>query len=202
MWENMIGRSVPFWRHFYPLLREEFPGQLAEMPPSAFLKEVNRVQPSLIRIEADEVTYGLHIILRFELEQALLTGDLSVDELPGAWNDGMERLLGIRPQNDREGVLQDIHWAMGAIGYFPTYALGNLYAAQFYRSMAADLPDIEEKMIRGELQPIRQWLGEHIHRPGASKTAEELLREVTGEELNPEYFISYLEEKFRRLEEL
>jgi carboxypeptidase Taq len=202
MWENMIGRSIPFWRYFYPRLRELFPKQLSEVQLSAFVRAVNRVRPSFIRIEADEVTYSLHIILRFELEQALLTGDLAVDDLPEAWNDGMERLLGIRPQHNSEGVLQDIHWAMGAIGYFPTYALGNLYAAQFYRAMAADMPDIEQRMARGDLASIRDWLGARIHRPGSSKTAGELLQEVTGEDLNPEYFTSYLEEKFRLLDEL
>lgn len=202
LWENMIGRSISFWRHFYPQLRSHFPEQLGEVPPSQFIKAVNRVRPSLIRIDADEVTYSLHIILRFELEQALVTGDLSVRELPEAWNDGMERLLGVRPDSDQNGVLQDIHWAMGAIGYFPTYALGNLYGAQFYRAMERGLGDVDGRVARGELSAIREWLGEHIHRPGSSKTAAELLREVTGEELNPAYFTEYLEEKFRLLKEL
>jgi carboxypeptidase Taq len=202
MWENMIGRSISFWRHFYPQLRETFPEQLEEVQLSDFLKAVNTVRPSLIRIEADEVTYSLHIILRFELEQALITGDLAVQDLPGAWNDGMERLLGIRPGTDAEGVLQDIHWAMGAVGYFPTYALGNLYAAQFYRAMERQLGDVEGRIARGDLASIREWLGEHIHRPGASQTASELVRKVAGEELDPDYFISYLDAKFDRLEEV
>ncbi len=202
MWENMIGRSTSFWRYFYPQLRSYFPQQLDEVPPSDFIKAINRVQPSLIRIEADEVTYSLHIILRFELEQALISGDLAVRDLPAAWNDGMERLLGIRPDSDKNGVLQDIHWAMGAIGYFPTYALGNLYGAQFYRAMERQIGDVDGYIARGELSVLRGWLRNHIHQHGASKTAGELLRDVTGEELNPGYFTDYLEEKFRLLREL
>lgn len=198
-WENLIGRSLPFWRHRFPELKRIFPDQLKDIDAETFGRAVNRVQPSLIRIEADEVTYSLHVILRFELELALVNRTLEVKDLPEAWNDLMEQLLGIRPPSDADGVLQDVHWSMGAVGYFPTYALGNLFGAQFFNRMKQDIPDVDKRIGEGDLLSIRRWQQEHLHRHGAVYTAPELVRRVTGEALNPRYFIDYLERKFSRL---
>ena len=196
-WENLIGRSLSFWKHYYPKLKTSFPEQLKDISLEEFYRGVNRVEPTMIRVEADEVTYSLHIILRFELELALLTGELKVDDLPEAWNAKMEEFLGICPENDAEGVLQDIHWSFGAIGYFPTYSLGNLYGAQFYRTMKRDLGDIDDILAKGNLGSILSWLRKNIHQHGSIYTARELCEKVTGEPLSADYFISYLEEKYQ-----
>ncbi len=195
-WENMIGRSMPFWKYYFPRLREIFPDQLKDVSLSGFYKGINRVEPSMIRVEADEVTYTLHIILRFELELDLVSGKLKVGDLPEAWNSMMKELLGILPKNDAEGVLQDVHWSFGAIGYFPTYALGNLYGAQFFTAMKKDLEDTDSLLERGEFGPVLNWLRTNIHKHGSIYTAEELCRNVTGEPLNPSYFMQYLEDKY------
>jgi len=195
-WENIVGRSKAFWRFFLPSAREVFPEQLGDVGLEEFYRGINKVERSTNRVESDEVTYALHIILRFNLELGLVTGKLSVDDIPEAWNEGSRELLGVVPANDGEGCLQDIHWAMGAIGYFPTYALGNLYGAQFWRALQKDKPQVAEEIQAGELGGIRAWLGEHIHQHGRSKTAGELVRDVTGEALDPSYFVAYLEEKF------
>ncbi|MFW5711803.1 MAG: carboxypeptidase M32 [Spirochaetota bacterium] len=198
-WENLVGRSLPFWQHFFPELQRIFPAQLGDYDAERFGRAVNKVRPSLIRIEADEVTYSLHVILRFELELALVNKKLAVKDLPEAWNDLTERLLGIRPPSDADGVLQDVHWSMGAIGYFPTYALGNLYGAQFLNRMQQDIPDLDTRIESGDLMSIRRWQQENIHRYGSVYTAPELIRRVSGEPLNPRFFIDYLERKFSRL---
>ncbi len=198
-WENLVGRSLPFWQHFFPELQRIFPDQLSDFDAEGFGRAVNKVRPSLIRIEADEVTYSLHVILRFELELALVNKKLAVKDLPEAWNDLMEQLLGIRPPSDADGVLQDVHWSMGAIGYFPTYALGNLYGAQFLNRMQQDIPGLDARIEAGDLMSIRRWQQEHIHRHGSVFTAPELIRRVSGEPLNPRFFIDYLERKFSRL---
>lgn len=196
LWENMIGRSREFWSYWLPKVKELFPEQLSGVDQEQFYRAINRVEPSLIRIEADEVTYSLHVILRFQLEVRLMTGDLAVKDLPEAWNATMEELLGITPPTDAKGVLQDVHWSMGAIGYFPTYALGNLYGAQFLDRLLAELPDAYEQVAAGDLAPILNWLREKIHRHGAAKTPKELMSEVTGRELEPGYFVRYLESKY------
>lgn len=196
LWENVIGRSREFWSHWLPRLRELFPDQLDGVNLDRFYRAVNRVEPSYIRIEADEVTYSLHVILRFQLEVKLMSGDLRVKDLPTAWNETMQALLGVTPPTDAKGVLQDVHWSMGAIGYFPTYALGNLYGAQFVDTMGAEIPDFYEKVAKGELEPVLSWLREKIHRHGAAKTPKELIREVTGNELEPSHFVRYLESKY------
>jgi carboxypeptidase Taq len=201
-WENMIGRSISFWHRYFPVLKEYFPGLLDEVGLGAWIRAVNRVQPSLIRIEADELTYSLHVILRFELELALVNGEIPVSDLPGRWNEAMQRLLGVQPKNDTEGVLQDIHWAMGAIGYFPTYALGNLYGAQFYRKMEKDLGDVDPRILNGDFESLRKWMEENIHRHGSSRLPAELLEELTGEVLHAEPYISYLREKYGKIYEL
>jgi carboxypeptidase Taq len=202
MWENMIGRSAPFWDFFYPKLVSRFPDQLAGVDERSFYRAVNKVEPSFIRVEADEVTYSLHIILRFHLETKLLTKQLGVNELPDAWREESKALLGIVPESDADGVLQDIHWSMGGIGYFPTYALGNLYAAQFYRSMEQEIPDLQEKLRAGDFSAPLNWLRTNIHKPGASLTAGELCRQVTKEDLNPNYFLDYLRAKYSDIYDL
>lgn len=196
--ENMIGRSEAFWEPVYPKLVERFPEQLKGVELSAFVRMINKAEPSLIRTEADELTYCLHVMIRYELEKELIDGDLTVEELPQAWNDRYEAYLGIRPQSDSEGVLQDIHWSQGSFGYFPSYALGNAFAAQIYHTMEQDL-SIEEILRSGDLQPIRDWLREKIHRFGQVKKSRELLKDVTGEEFNPQYYIDYLTRKFTEL---
>ena len=199
-WENLIGRHPRFWRYYFPILKKEyFPDQLTDVDELSFIRGINKVEPSLIRIYADEVTYSLHIILRFELELALISGDLQVGDLPGVWNEMMQKLLKCTPPTNAKGVLQDVHWSMGAIGYFPTYALGNLYGAQFLNTIRTQMPDMDDRLARGELGAIREWQHEHIHRHGSLFTAPELCRRITGEELKPDHFITYLEEKFRVL---
>ncbi|OPZ55974.1 MAG: putative metalloprotease YpwA [Synergistetes bacterium ADurb.Bin520] len=157
------------------------------------------MEPSPIRVEADEVTYSLHIVLRFLLEKDLVTGDLPPRDLPDAWNGLSRELLGLTPKTDAQGVLQDIHWSLGAIGYFPTYALGNLYAAQFYAALRRDLPDMDDRLSRRDMAPILEWLRIHIHLPGASRTAADLVRDATGAPLDPSFFIRYLSEKYGEL---
>lgn len=198
MWENVVGRSRPFWQHYYPLLQLEFPA-LKGVPLDAWYFAINAVRPSFIRVEADEVTYNLHIMLRFDLERRLISGKLPVKDVPAAWNDGMQALLGITPASDAEGCLQDIHWSMGIFGYFPTYALGNLYAAQFFAQAQRDIPDLEARIARGELRPLLEWLRAKIHRHGQRYRANELVQVVTGRPLSPQPFIDYLNAKFRPL---
>lgn len=195
LWENMIGRSRSFWKYFYPRLKELFPTQLEDVDADTFFNAVNQVKPTCIRVDADEVTYGLHIILRFEIERQLLSGSLTTKDLPDAWNDGMERLLGIRPKSDREGVLQDVHWAMGELGYFPTYALGNLYAAQIYHAMSREI-DVEAVIGTGDLAPIHNYLDEHIYRHGALYSPRTLLKRISGEDLDVRYYRNYLSTKY------
>jgi carboxypeptidase Taq len=202
MWENFIGRSLPFWVHFYPRLKALFPQNLEAVRLEDFHRAINAVEPSLIRVEADEVTYNLHILIRFELEKRLIAGDLQVAELPGAWNAQYREALGIVPPDDAQGVLQDIHWSMGSFGYFPTYALGNLYAAQLYRTMKRELPGMEEELVRGEFAPVLGWLRDKVHRLGRLVPAAELCRQVTGESLDPACLAEYLEGKYAGIYEL
>jgi carboxypeptidase Taq len=192
LWENLVGRSRPFWSHYYGPLRAAFPGVLDDVPLDAFYGAVNAVAPSLVRVEADEATYNLHIILRFELESDLLAGRLEVRDLPGRWRDKMKQYLGIEPPDDRSGVLQDIHWSAGLIGYFPTYALGNLYAAQFLERMRQDLPDLDARIARGDLGAAKDWLNRNIHVHGRRWTAQDLCRRVTGAPLSAEPLMRHL----------
>ncbi len=196
--ENMIGRSPAFWEPLYPRLQELFGEELAGVSQEDFVRMINRAEPSLIRTEADELTYCLHVMIRYEIEKKLIDGNLGVSELPQVWNDKYEAYLGVRPANDAEGVLQDIHWAQGSIGYFPSYALGNAFAAQIYHAMGREV-DIDGCLRQGDLGPVRGWLKEKIHRFGRVKPAKELLREATGEDFNPSYYIDYLTGKFRSL---
>ncbi len=199
MWENIIGRSLPFWKHYAPILREYFPKQLDGIGPEAIYRAINHVQPSFIRVEADECTYNLHIIMRFELEVDLIEGRMQAREVPEAWNAKMKEYLGIDVPDDAHGCLQDIHWAHGYMGYFPTYALGNLYASQIVEAMGKAIPDMWEQVEEGRFAHILGWLREHIHRHGRRKLAAELIRDVAGEPLNAEPYIRYLERKYGAL---
>jgi len=199
LWENVVGRSLAFWEHFYPALREAFPHALAGVDVGAFHGAVNRVSPSLIRTEADEVTYNLHIVLRYEMELLLIHDELPLADVPAAWNQRMQRYLGVTPPDDTQGVLQDIHWAWGELGYFPTYSLGNLYSASLYRAAERSLPDLTGHLRRGELLPLRDWLRTQVHRQGYRLPAEELIRQVTGRGLTDTDFLDYLRSKYGAL---
>ncbi len=196
LWENLVGRSLPFWEHFYPRLQEYFPQQLGNIDLWTFYKGINKVEPSLIRVEADEATYNLHIMLRLELEIALMEGSLEVKDLPEAWNSRMQDYLGVTPPNDRDGVLQDVHWADGYIGYFSTYALGNLVSLQLWERINADIPDLSEQIRRGEFSALLGWLVEHIHRHGSKFDAQELVMRITGSKINPAAYMRYLNTKY------
>ncbi len=196
MWENLVGRSLPFWKHFFPLLKERFPSQLDGVDLLAFYKGINRVEPSLIRVEADEATYNLHVMLRLELEIALMEGSLEVKDLPEAWNARMRDYLGLTPPNDAVGVLQDVHWSGGMIGYFPTYALGNLISAQLWECIQNDLPDLGSQIERGEFAALLDWLHKKIHRHGAKFEPQDLVQRVTGSRIDPQPYIRYLRTKF------
>ncbi len=199
MWENLVGRSLAFCEHFFPAAREAFPGALADVTLDDFYFAINDVRPSLIRTESDEVTYNLHILIRFELEQALLNDELRVSDLPAAWNDKYRSYLGIAPPNDAEGVLQDVHWSSGAFGYFPTYTLGNLYAAQFFEQAEADVGDLAGKFRRGEFSPLLDWLRQNIHALGRCYSAAELVQRVTDKPLSHDPLMRCLRGKFRSL---
>lgn len=196
MWENLVGRSRAFWQHFYPAAQQAFPGALADVPLEDFYGAINDVRPSLIRVEADEATYNLHILVRFELEQALLDGDLKADDLPGAWNEKYQHYLGISPPTDSDGVLQDIHWSAGLVGYFPTYSLGNLYASQFFEQADADLGGLSPQFANGQFEPLKNWLREKIHRPGQCFPADKLVQNVTGKPLSHAPLMRHLRGKF------
>lgn len=196
LFENIVGRSRGWWRAHFPRLQEAFPAQLGQYTAEAFYLAVNKVQPSFIRVEADELTYNLHIILRFELEQALINGELAVADLPAAWNDKMRELLGIVPPDDTQGVLQDIHWTWPSFGYFPTYALGNLYAAQFFAAACREKPEIEAELAEGKTTTLLAWLGENIHQHGRKFTPGELVVRATGRPLSHAPFVAYVTQKF------
>jgi carboxypeptidase Taq len=197
MWENLVGRSDGFWRHFYPRLCDAFPAPLHDVSRDEFRRAMNRVAPSPIRVNADEVTYDLHITIRFELELALLSGDLRAAELPGAWNELYERRLGIRPATDREGCLQDIHWSEGLIAYFPTYTLGNVYAAQLFAAADREIGPLDDQFARGEFAPLREWLRERLHKQGMRWAPAVLVERATGEAPDPAYLVDSLERRYR-----
>ncbi|KKU92513.1 MAG: Carboxypeptidase Taq [Microgenomates group bacterium GW2011_GWA1_48_10] len=197
MWENLIGRSLPFWKYWTPYLQAKLPNQLGSTTPEEIYQEVNEVQPGFIRVEADEITYNLHIIIRLEIEKDLIEKKIKVADLPEVWNTKSQASLGITPPTNSLGVLQDIHWSQGSIGYFPTYTLGNLYAAQFWHKLQTDIPKVYDHIESGNFYPILDWLRENIHWHGSIYRPEELVKKVTGEDLNPKYFIEYLKRKYR-----
>ncbi|WP_339196993.1 carboxypeptidase M32 [Solibacillus sp. FSL R5-0449] len=198
-YENIIGRNESFWKHHYAILQKHSPEQFGDVPADEFLKAINFSEPSLIRIEADELTYPLHIMIRYEIEREIFNGDLQAEDLPRVWNEKYEEYLGIRPQNDAEGVLQDMHWSDGSFGYFPSYALGFMYAAQWKHAMDQDIPNFDELCERGELAPIKDWLTDKVHQFGALKKPNELIMEGTGEPLSAKYLADYLQEKYTKL---
>jgi carboxypeptidase Taq len=199
MWENLVGRSKPFWQHFYPRLQEYFPSQLGNVSLDTFYKGINKVEPSLIRVEADEATYNLHIMLRLELEIALISGELEVKDLPEAWNSRMQDYLGRTPPDNATGVLQDVHWAHGYIGYFSTYALGNLISTQLWECIHADIPDLENQIREGKFDQLLGWVREKIHRHGSKYDVQELVKQVTGSKIDFSPYIRYLTDKYSNI---
>ena len=199
LWENQIARSRAFWDHWFPRLLQTFPGQLDHVSLKDFVHAINRVEASLIRVEADEISYGLHVILRYELEKQMVEGDLKVQDLEEAWNTSMKEYLEVVPSNSAEGVLQDVHWSQGAFGYFPTYLLGNLYGAQIFHQVRKEFPDLEGTIAEGNLIPLREWLGKQIHGKGKTVSAEELIEKISGKPLSSDYFLDYLKNKFTPL---
>ncbi len=202
LWENAIGRGLPFWRAFLPHVQASFPDQLANVDVEQFYRAINKVQPSLIRTEADEVTYDLHIILRFELEREIFNGELELRDLPEAWNERFSSYFGIDVPSDADGVLQDVHWAEGAFGYFPTYSLGNIIAGQLWQAMHEALPDLNEQIALGELWTLREWLRENVHRHGRKLGARETVERITGGPIDPGPYVRYLESKASAVHEL
>ncbi len=196
LWENPVGRGRPFWEHFFPRAQRAFPSALSDVALDDFMFAINDVRPSFIRVEADEATYNMHIILRFELEQALVGGDLQPADVPGAWNEKFKRFFGLTPPTAAKGCLQDIHWSMGGIGYFPTYTLGNLYAAQFMERARQDLGDLDGEFRAGRFGGLKGWLNDKIHRSGQRHRAGALCRRVTDRPLSHRPFMAYLREKF------
>lgn len=199
--ENIIGRSPAFWTPIYDKLVELFPEQLKKVTREQFVEAVNKVEPGLIRTEADELTYSLHIMIRYELEKMIVEENLDLHKLPEIWADKYEEYLGIRPENPAEGVLQDIHWSQGSFGYFPSYALGNAFGAQIYEHMKKEM-DFDELLKQGKLSAIRDYLRNHIHKFGKLKTSRQILKDTTGEDFTPDYYIQYLKEKYQALYEL
>ena len=202
MWENIVGRSRPFWQYAYPGLREAFPEQLGAVDAESFYRAINKAQPSLIRVDADEATYNLHIVLRFELEQELLAGDVPLRDLPEAWNVRMKEYLGIDVPDDSKGVLQDIHWSSGRVGYFPTYSLGNVMSVQIWEAALRAIPDLPEQFVQGEFGALGGWLRENLYRHGRKFTPAETLARVTGGPIDPGPYLRYLHEKYGQLYDL
>jgi carboxypeptidase Taq len=196
MWENLVGRSQPFWQHSYARAQELFPAALNDVSQADFHRAINDVRPSFIRVEADEVTYNLHIMLRFELEQLLIGGELSPGDVPAVWDEKFEASFGIKPPDVAKGCLQDVHWSMGLIGYFPTYSLGNMYASQIFNQAVKDLGNVEDLFSKGEFLPLKEWLNENIHRRGRRYKANRIVEVVTGESLSHEPLLEHLRNRF------
>jgi carboxypeptidase Taq len=199
MWENVVGRSRGFWRFWLPRLQAYFPAQLGGVSLDAFYRAINRVQPSPIRVEADEVTYNLHIFVRFEIENMMVERRVAIGDLPELWNAKMEEYLGFRPNDDAQGVLQDTHWGGGMIGYFPTYTLGNLLSVQFYQQAVSEQPDIPARIEAGEFEPLLSWMRSHIHVHGAKYTPTELVERITGGPIRTQPFQDYIRTKYAEI---
>ncbi len=196
MWENLIGRSLPFWKRYAPLLKQTFGDQLKDVSAEDMCAAINQVEPTFIRVEADECTYNLHIVIRFEIELDLIEGRLAVKDIPDAWNAKVKQYLGLDVPNDSMGCLQDIHWSHGSIGYFPTYALGNLYASQMFETIENDIPELWNQVEQGEFSTLLNWLREKVHQVGRRRTAPQLIKDISGKDLSSEPFINYLKNKF------
>jgi carboxypeptidase Taq len=196
MWENLVGRSQPFWEHFYSRAQHYFPTALGDVPQVKFHQAINDVRPTFIRVEADEVTYNLHIMLRFELEQLLISGDLAPADVPEVWDEKFTESFGITPPDVSQGCLQDVHWGHGLIGYFPTYALGNMYASQIYNQAEKELGDLGQMFAEGEFLPLKVWLNEKVHKNGRRYKANRLVEVVTGESLSHEPLLAHLRNRF------
>jgi carboxypeptidase Taq len=196
LWENLVGRSLPFWEYYYPKFKKAFASQLEGVSLKTFYKGINKVEPSLIRVNADEATYNLHIMLRLELEIAMVEGAVSIKDLPEIWNSRMQEYLGVTPPNDAKGVLQDIHWSSGSMGYFSTYALGNLISAQLWEKIDKDIRNLDEQIRRGEFGELREWLRRNIHQHGQKYEPQTLVEKVTGERITPEPYVRYLTTKY------
>ncbi|HET6227658.1 MAG TPA: carboxypeptidase M32 [Bacteroidia bacterium] len=199
LWENNVGRSINYWKFNYPKLQQAFPEQFKNVSVGDFYKAINVVKPSLIRTSADELTYHTHVLIRFEIEKALIEGSLEVKDLPGVWNQKYKDYLGVEVPDDSKGVLQDIHWSHGSFGYFPTYSLGSFYAAQFYAVAKKEIPQLEKEIGNGNLKPLLEWLRQKVHQYGKFYTAEELCVLITGEKLNFSFFMKYAKEKYNEL---
>jgi carboxypeptidase Taq len=199
MWENLVGRSLPFWEHFYPALKKTFASQLEGVGLKAFYKAINKVTPSLIRVNADEATYNLHIMLRLELEIGMVEGTVAIKDLPEVWNTKFQEYLGITPPNDAKGVLQDIHWSNGYIGYFSTYALGNLISAELWERINQDIPNLSDQIRKGNFSELLAWLRKNIHHHGQKYEPQKLVEMVTGSRITPEPYVRYLTEKYSEI---
>lgn len=195
LWENSVGRSRAFWEYFFPILKERFPDQLKGITIDQFYPAINTVKPSLIRVEADEVTYNLHVMVRFEIELDVIEKRVGVEDLPELWRTKMKEYLGVVPEKESDGVLQDVHWSFGAFGYFPTYTLGNLYAAMLFQKAGEDMPSLNSYIAQGNLIPLKEWLNDRIHRHGRQYTSEELIKNATGQTLRAEPFLQSLQNK-------
>jgi carboxypeptidase Taq len=199
MWENLVGRSLPFWEHFYPEFQKVFPEQVGEVDINTFYNGLNKVEPSLIRVNADEATYNMHIMLRLELEIGMVEGNVEVKDLPEIWNTKMEEYLGTLPPDDAKGVLQDVHWSGGMLGYFSTYALGNLISVQLWEKIIADIPDLTEQFRVGEFGALLEWLREKIHIHGTKYEPQELVQKVTGSKIDSAPYVRYLKQKYSEI---
>jgi carboxypeptidase Taq len=199
MWENLVGRSLPFLRWFYPRIQRAFSEQLGSVEVEAFYRAVNKIQPSYIRVDADQVTYNMHVILRFELEQEIIAGSVALADLPEAWNAKMKEYLGVDVPDDRRGVLQDVHWSSGGLGYFPTYSLGNVISLQIWEKVRGAIPDLDDQFEQGEFGALREWLREHLHRLGRKFTPQETLLRVVGSPLDAGPYLRYLKDKVGEL---
>jgi carboxypeptidase Taq len=196
LWENNVGRSKLFWQHYYPLLTNFFPQQFGKVSLEEFYLAINKVQPSLVRTEADEISYHFHVYIRYELEKKLIEGSLPAKDIPIFWKEHYQRLLGVAVPDDKAGSLQDVHWSHGSFGYFPTYSLGSFYAAQFYETAKTSISDLESQVSEGRFSELLSWLRTHIHSKGRKFTSEQLCKEVTGEPLNTKHFLDYIMNKY------
>ena len=201
-WENMVARSQQFWNYFYPIFKKSLPNDFRNLDIDIWYRYVNQVKPSFIRVEADELTYCLHVILRFELENSLMENKIKVSELPELWNNKMNEMLGIIPKKDKEGVLQDMHWSGGNFGYFPTYAIGTIYASQLFKKMKEENPSFYSEIEKGNFRNILNWLRDHVHKYGRLMTADDIIKNACGEGLNAKVFVEYLKEKYLPLYEI